>query len=106
MEEVPKEEKAAAEEAPAAEERAAKRRAVAKGKKPVQALQPVEHHSHQKVSLQAAADWSCLSLMDNMVFGSAYLIKQQPYQLQIEVLPPCAWDRRAKIHGANTFHQA
>lgn len=48
------EEKATAVEAPAAEERPAKRRAVAKGKKPAQALQPVEHPSHQKVSLQEA----------------------------------------------------
>ena len=43
----------AAEEEPAAEkeaaERPSKRRTVAKGKKPAEALQPVEHPSHQKV---------------------------------------------------------
>ncbi len=79
------EDKAAAEEAPAAEEPAAKRRAVAKGKKPVQALQPVEHRSHQKVSSHAAADWSYPGLTDNMVPCSAYLIPDQPHlQLQIE----------------------
>ena len=48
------EDEAAEEEAPAAEARPAKRRAVAKGKRAAPALQPVEHPSHQKVSMQAA----------------------------------------------------